>query len=61
MSDWFGGWQKTIATASDELFLILEQSPILKTYFIDRFNRNFTIALTRTGNFLMRGSLAEIL
>ena len=48
MPDCFGGWQNTIATQRNELTLILEQSPSLKRYFLDRFDRCFAIALRDT-------------
>ncbi len=47
MPECFGGWQNTIATQRDDLMLILEQSPSLKRYFLDRFDRNFTAALRK--------------
>ena len=47
MPDCFGGWQNTIATQRDDLTLILEQSPSLKKYFLERFHRNFTAALRK--------------
>ena len=47
MPDCFGGWQNTIATQRNELALILEQSPSLKRYFLDRFDRNFAAALRK--------------
>lgn len=47
MPDCFGGWQNTIATQRNELTLILEQSPSLKRYFLDRFDRNFAAALRK--------------
>jgi len=47
MPDCFGGWQNTIITQRDELTLILEQSPSLKRYFLERFDRNFSVALRK--------------
>ena len=47
MPDCFGGWQNTIATQREDLILLLEQSPSLKKYFLDRFDRNFAAALRK--------------
>lgn len=47
MPDCFGGWQNTIATQREDLILILEQSPSLKRYFLDRFDRNVAAALRK--------------
>ncbi len=47
LPDCYGGWQNTIATQRTELTLILEQSPSLKKYFIERFHRNFAAALRK--------------
>jgi hypothetical protein len=48
--DCFGGWQNTIATQRDNLILILEQSPSLRRYFLDRFDRNFAVALRKVND-----------
>jgi hypothetical protein len=47
MPDYFGGWQNTISTQRDELTLMIEQSPSLKRYFLERFDRNFAVALRK--------------
>jgi hypothetical protein len=47
LPDCFGGWQNTIITQRDELILILEQSPSLKRYFLERFDRSFAAAFRK--------------
>ncbi len=47
LPDCFKGWQNTILTQRDELSLLLEQSPSLRRYFSDRFDRSFHAALRR--------------